>query len=80
MDSNYTYYAYLDSLKNMVHRHLTSASTKGLFWPKFYYSWFYTDERSLYNILKLKQRLGPSVDSKDIQTYNLMRVIIIYIL
>lgn len=80
MDSNYSYYAYIDSLKNMVHRHLTSASTKGLFWPKFYYSWFYTDERTLFNILSLKLKLGPSIDTNDIKTYNLMRVMIFYIL
>lgn len=74
MDPNYHYYAYIDSLKNMIHRHLSSAATKGIFWPKFYYSWFYTDERTLFNILTLKQKLGPSIDQQDVDSYNLIRV------
>ena len=74
MDPNFQFYAYIDTLKNTVHRHLSSAATSNIFWPKFYFSWFYTDERSLYNVLCLKQRLGPSIDKKDLDSYNLMRV------
>lgn len=74
MDSNFRFYSYVDDLKNTLHRQLTSASTASIFWPKFYFSWFYTDEKTIYNILNLKQRLGENVTQSDLDSYNLMRV------
>ncbi len=74
MDPNYSYYAYMDNLKNILYRNLTSAATNRIFWPKFYYSWFYSDERTLYNIVSLKQKLGPSIEQVELDAYNLMRV------
>merc|ERR1711908_28004 len=44
-----------------------------MFFPRFYYSWFYVDERTLYNITCLKQRLGPNINQKDVDAYNQMR-------
>lgn len=75
MDPNHAYYAYIDSLKNTVYRHLSSAATPGMFWPKFYYTWFYTDERTLFNILSLKQKLGPKIEKNNVESYNMIRVI-----
>lgn len=74
MDPNFAYYTYLDNLKNTLHRHLSSAATSRILWPRFFYSWFYTEERTLYNILCLKQRLGTTIDQHVFDTYNLMRV------
>ena len=75
INPKFTYYYYMDILKNTLHRHLSAAESSGLFWPKFYSSWFYVDERTLYNVSSLKQRLGPNIDQSDIDAYNHMRVI-----
>jgi hypothetical protein len=72
---DFNYYHYMDVLKNTLHRHLSSAKSSSIFFPRFYYSWFYVDERTLYNIACLKQRLGPNIDQNDLDAYNQMRVI-----
>lgn len=70
----YSFYQYMDFLKNTLHRQLSSAEQSSFYFPRFYYSWFYVDERTLYNITCLKQRLGPNINQKDIDAYNHMRV------
>lgn len=74
MDENYNFYLYMDDLKNTLYRQHSSARQSGLFWPKFYYNWFYADERSLYNILSLRQKLGTQISNGEIESYNLIRV------
>ncbi len=74
MDSNYTFYLHMENLKNSLYRQLSGARQKCLFWPRFYYSWFYTEEKILYNILSLRQKLGTEIADNEISTYNEMRV------
>ena len=70
----FLYYHYMDIIKNTLHRHLSVGLEYKAFFPRFYYSWFFVDERTLYNIATLKQRLGPNIDQKDVDAYNHMRV------
>ena len=70
MDSNFAFYSYFENEKNNLFRQLSTASQSNLFWPKFYYSWFYVDERHLYNILNLRQKLGSKIEDKEISEYN----------
>jgi hypothetical protein len=63
----------MENLKNSLYRQLSSARQSGLFWPKFYYSWFYADEKTLYNMLNLRQKLGLKITEKEINSYNKMR-------
>ncbi len=74
MDSNYTFYLHMENLKNSLYRQLSGARQNNIFWPKFYYSWFYTEEKILYNILNLRQKLGTEIKDDEISTYNQMRV------
>ena len=74
MDSNYLFYQHMENLKNSLYRQLSGARNSSLFWPKFYYSWFYADEKILYNILNLRQRLGVQITDCEISTYNKLRV------
>lgn len=68
-------FEHFDNLKNSTYRELYSASKSSLFWPKFYYSWFYTNEKSFYNILNLRQKLGQKLDDSELKEYNKLRVI-----
>lgn len=77
MDSNYTFYLHMENLKNSLYRQLSGARQYSLFWPKFYYTWFYTDEKILYNILNLRQKLGVEITDEEISSYNYQRVILI---
>ena len=79
MDSNYNFYLHIENLKNSLYRQLSSARQSSLFWPKFYYSWFYADEKTLFNILNLRQKLGLEITENEITTYNHMRVILNYL-
>lgn len=74
MDPNYAFYLYLEDLKNKSFRQLSSAKMTGLFWPKFYYSWFYANERSYYDLLDLRQKIGKNVTQAEINSYNEIRV------
>ena len=74
MDSNYTFYLHMENLKNSLYRQLSGARQTGLFWPKFYYSWFYTDEKILYNILNLRQKLGTEITNDEFSSYSKIRV------
>ena len=51
MDSNYAFYSFFENQKNNVFRQLSTASQYSILWPKFYYSWFFVDERHFYNML-----------------------------
>ncbi len=64
----------MENLKNSLYRQLSGARQTGLFWPKFYYSWFYADEKILYNILDKRQRLGANITDSEFSSYNLARV------
>lgn len=75
MDPNYAFYLHMENLKNSLYRQLSSAKRSGLFWPKFYYSWFYADEKTLYNILNFRQKLGTKISETEINAYNEIRVI-----
>lgn len=77
MDPNYRFYMHLEDLKNSLYRQLSGARQSSLFWPKFYYSWFYADEKTLYNMLNLRQKLGKEITEKEIESYNKIRVNII---
>lgn len=79
MDPNYAFYLHIEDLKNSVFRQLYSASRPGLFWPRFYYSWFYADEKTYYNMLNLRQRLGVEINNDEITQYNKIRVYNIFI-
>jgi hypothetical protein len=74
MDSQYKLYAKLEDMKNSVYRQLSSARQSGVFWPKFYYAWFYSDEKTLYNILNFKQKLGTTINDVEVDSYNKIRV------
>ncbi len=76
MDSNYQFYLHIEDLKNSLYRQLSGARQSNLFWPKFYYSWFYSNEKTLYNILNLRQKLGTEISDKEIDSYNKIRVYI----
>ena len=71
---NFKFFSRIDIMKNTLYRQLSAAEASSLFWPKFYYSWFYVDERTLYNIVTLRQRLGSKIEDRDIEAYNQMRV------
>lgn len=75
MDSNYAFYKYFENLKNNVYRQLSTASQYNIIWPRFYYSWFFVDERHYYNILNLRQKLGPNIDDKEIAEFNEISVL-----
>lgn len=79
MDPNYIFYLHMENLKNSLYRQLSGARQSGLFWPKFYYSWFYADERTLYNMLNLRQKLGLEITNDEIKAYNKIRVKYIFI-
>lgn len=65
---------------NSLYRQLNLASQPTfMFWPKFYYSWFFTEEKTLYNILALRQKLGPKISDNEINEYNQIRVSILYL-
>ena len=74
MDPNYQFYMHIEDLKNSLYRQLSGARQSNLFWPKFYYSWFYADEKTLYNMLNLRQKLGKEITDKEIASYNTIRV------
>jgi hypothetical protein len=74
MDPNYQYYLHIEDLKNSLYRQLSSARKPNLFWPKSLYSWFYANEKTLYNILNLRQKLGMEITDKEINSYNQIRV------
>lgn len=74
MDATYAFYLHLENLKNSMYRQLSGARQSSLFWPKFYYSWFYADEKVLYNTLNLRQKLGLEITEGEITTYNKLRV------
>lgn len=71
--TEFQFYQVFESLKNNAFRNLSTASQPGLFWPKFYYSWFYLDEKIQYNILCLRQKLGKKIDKKEIEEFNEIR-------
>ncbi len=70
MESSYKFYVHYENLKNNIFRQLSTAQQSGLFWPKFFYSWFYVDERHTYNIFNLRQKLGPKIDDKELEEFN----------
>jgi len=75
MDHNYSFYVFNENQKNSLFRQLSRASQpSGVFWPRFYYSWFYADEKTLYNILSVRQKLGPTLEESEISEYNAIRV------
>jgi hypothetical protein len=74
MDDNYAFYLYTEDLKNSLYRQLSSARQRGVFWPRFYYNWFYADEKTLYNMLNLRQKLGTEIADVEINSYNEIRV------
>ncbi len=76
MDPNYAFYLHMENLKNSLYRQLSGARQSGIFWPKFYYSWFYADEKTLYNIVNLRQKLGVNISEQEITSYNKSRVTI----
>jgi len=72
---SFPFYVHNDNEINSVYRQLNRASQPTfMFWPKFYYSWFFTEEKTLYNILSLRQKLGPKIDDSEICEYNKIRV------
>lgn len=77
MDPEYAFYSYFENKKNNLYRELSGARKSSLFWPKFYYSWFYSDEKTHYNILNLRQKLGSEIKNDEINAYNSIRVIIV---
>lgn len=77
MDSNYSFYVYFENQKNNIYRQLSTASQPGLMWPRFLYSWFFVDERHYYNILSLRQKLGPTIHQKEIDEFNHINVLIL---
>jgi len=79
MDSSYAFYTFFESEKNNLYRQLSTASQYSLIWPKFFYSWFFVDERHYYNILNLRQKLGPKIDTKEIAEYNEINVFFLLI-
>lgn len=74
MDPDYAFYTHFENLKNSLYRQLSSARRSNFFWPKFYYSWFYADEKTMYNILNLRQKLGKEISQEEIDSYSIIRV------
>jgi len=73
---NYQFYQHNDNQINSLYRQLNRASQPTfMIWPKFYYSWFFAEEKTLYNILNLRQKLGPKLGEDEINEYNAIRVI-----
>lgn len=79
MDPNYSFYLHMENLKNSMYRQLSSARKSGLAWPKFYYNWFYANEKTYYNILNLRQKLGLEINEEEINSYNILRVNIYFL-
>jgi hypothetical protein len=79
MDPNYAFYLHLENNKNSLYRQLSSARQSSIFWPKFFYSWLYADEKLLYNVLNLRQRIGPEITKSEVESYNQIRVKIIFL-
>ncbi len=75
MDPNYSLYLYIENLKNSLYRQLYSARQHHLGWPQSYYNWFYSNEKTYYNMLNLRQKLGCEITEDEINKYNLIRVI-----
>ena len=70
---NYAFYSHFENLKNSVYRQLTNARTSKMLLPSFYYNWFYTKERQLYNNLVKRQKLGPTISDNEVSEYNKLR-------
>ena len=72
MDQNYALYLHFENLKNSLYRQMYGARN-GYF--KIIYSWFYTNERTQFNLLTLRQKLGTDINDDEINQYNTIRVI-----
>ncbi len=74
---SFSFYAHNDNQLNSIYRQLSrSSQSTPLFWPKCYYSWFFTEEKTLYNILLLRQKLGPKIEDAEVKEYNAIRVLL----
>lgn len=74
MDQDYAFYVLLENRKNKLYRQLSNARHG---FTKFYYSWFYTDEKLKYNVLNMRQKLGREILPTEFDEYNKIRVITI---
>jgi hypothetical protein len=61
----------MENKKNKLYRQLSNAR---IGYTRFYYSWFYTDEKTRYNILNLRQKLGRVIIDKEFEEFNKIRV------
>ena len=72
-DENYSFYSYFENMKNRLYRQVSGARPSGLFWPKYYYYWFYSEEKILYNTLVKRQKLGIKISDEEVDQYNKIR-------
>jgi hypothetical protein len=68
-----SFYVHYENLKNQVYRQLSGAGTPGLFWPRYYFNWFYSNEQVNYMNLVKRQRLGLKISDEEIVEYNKIR-------
>ena len=71
MNQDYAFYAFMENKKNKLYRILTNARHG---YTRFYYSWFYTDEKLKYNVLNLRQKLGREITPEEFDEFNKIRV------
>jgi hypothetical protein len=67
---SYKFYVHFENLKNSLYRQLSNARKSHLFIPNFYYNWFYVQEKQEYNNLIKRQRIGITIEDKEIHEYN----------
>jgi hypothetical protein len=71
MDQDYAFYVLYENKKNKLYRQLTNARHG---FTKFYYSWFYTNEKIKYNVLNMRQKLGREILPNEFDEFNKIRV------
>lgn len=71
--AEYSVYQHIENVKNSLYRQLSAARNPSLFWPRFYYSWFFAPEKTMYNLLSNRQRLGQAIHDDEVNEYNRLR-------
>ncbi len=71
MEEDYAFYILMENNKNSLYRQLTNSRVG---YTKFYYHWFYTDEKVRYNLFNLRQKLGKIITKKEFDEFNKIRV------
>lgn len=71
--AEYSVYQHIENIKNSLYRQLSAARNPSLFWPRFYYSWFFAHEKTMYNVLSNRQRLGTIISDDEVREFNKLR-------